>query len=63
VLQSASIDYLEPVYEDDVLVATATARVRKKRTGIYDIEIRNQSDKLVALVTDKSFTLKREQSA
>ena len=63
VLQSASIDYLEPVYEGDVLVATATARVRKKRTGIYDIEVRNQSDNLVSLVTDRSFTLKREQSA
>jgi acyl-CoA thioesterase len=61
VAQSANIDYLEPAYEGDELVATASSRVQKKRTGIYDIEVRNQSDTLVAIFTGKAFTLRNKE--
>lgn len=34
------IDFLEPAHLGDVLVATAVERVRRKRSGIYDITVR-----------------------
>ena len=61
VAQGANIDYLEPAYEDDVLVATARSRIQNKRTGLYDIEVRNQSDRLVAIFIGKAFTIRSQK--
>jgi acyl-CoA thioesterase len=36
------IDLLEPVRLGDVLVATAVERVRRKRSGIYDVTVRSR---------------------
>lgn len=61
VAQGANIDYLEPAYEDDVLVATARSRIQNKRTGLYDIEVRNQSDRLIAIFIGKAFTIRSQK--
>ncbi len=61
VAQGANIDYIEPAYEGDVLVATARSRIQNKRTGLYDIEVRNQSDRLVAIFIGKAFTIRSQK--
>ena len=57
VAQGCSIDYLAPAHTGDVLRATAVERSRTGRTGVYDIEVRNQSDKTVALFRGKSYRI------
>jgi acyl-CoA thioesterase len=47
VASSADITFLAPVREDDVLVATATERVRYGRSGIYDVTVR-RGEEIVA---------------
>ena len=40
--------------EDDVLTASAAERWRAGRAGIYEVEVRNQHDELVALFRGRS---------
>jgi len=51
----ASIEYLRPAKLGDALSARGRERKRGKFTGIYDIEVRNQNDELVALFRGQSF--------
>ncbi|STW14983.1 phenylacetic acid degradation protein PaaD, thioesterase [Klebsiella pneumoniae subsp. rhinoscleromatis] len=49
VASAASIDFLRPAFAGDRLVATARVKQQGKLTGVYDIEIVNQQQKIVAL--------------
>lgn len=44
-----SISHLKPVHVGDTLLAVATERRAGKRSGIYDVEVFNQHNDLVAL--------------
>ena len=57
VAQGCSIDYLAPAHLGDVLQATGVERSRTGRTGVYDIEVRNQHGKTVALFRGKSYRI------
>lgn len=54
VASGCSIEFLRPGKAGDVLTATAQERVRSGRHGIYDIEVRNQRDEVVAMFRGKS---------
>ncbi|MEJ2859071.1 MULTISPECIES: hydroxyphenylacetyl-CoA thioesterase PaaI [unclassified Saccharothrix] len=57
VAAQAEIDFLVPVRLGDELVATAVERVRRGRSGIYDITVR-RGDEVVAEFRGRSRTLK-----
>ena len=57
VAQGCSIEYLAPAHGGDVLRASAVERSRAGRTGVYDIEVRNQQGKMVALFRGKSYRI------
>lgn len=57
VAQGCSIDYLAPAHAGDMLRAAAVERSRSGRTGVYDIEVRNQNGKSVALFRGKSYRI------
>jgi acyl-CoA thioesterase len=57
VAQGCSIDYLAPAHAGDVLRASAVERSRTGRTGVYDIEVRNQHGRTVALFRGKSYRI------
>ena len=57
VAQGCTIDYLAPAHEGDVLRAIGIERSRKGRTGVYDIEVRNQNGATVALFRGKSYRI------
>lgn len=54
VAAGASIEFLAPAREGDVLTATARERWRARRAGIYEIEVRNQHGEAVALFRGRS---------
>ncbi len=54
VAAGASIEFLAPAREGDRLRANAVERWRAGRAGIYEIEVRNQQDELVALFRGRS---------
>ena len=54
VAAGGSIDFLRPAHAGDQLTATATERSRGKRTGVYDVVVRNQRGKEVALFRGRS---------
>ena len=54
VAAAAAIEFLKPAREDDVLTASAAERWRAGRAGIYEVEVRNQHDELVALFRGRS---------
>lgn len=54
VAAGAAIDFLAPGREGDVLTAVATERWRAGRSGIYEIEVRNQRAETVALFRGRS---------
>ena len=54
VAAGASIDFLAPGHEGDVLRAVATERWRAGRSGLYEIEVRNQRDEIVAVFRGRS---------
>ncbi len=49
-----TIDYLAPGFEGDVLVAEAVEQALQGKTGVYDITVRNQDGRTVALFRGKS---------
>lgn len=57
VAQGCSIDFLAPAHAGDVLRATGIERSRTGRTGVYDIDVRNQDGKGVALFRGKSYRI------
>jgi acyl-CoA thioesterase len=56
VAAGADISFIAPVRERDVLVATATERVRYGRSGIYDVTVR-RGEEVVAEFRGRSRTL------
>jgi acyl-CoA thioesterase len=54
VAAGADIEFLLPARAGDVLRAVATERWRAGRTGIYEIEVRNQHGETVALFRGRS---------
>jgi acyl-CoA thioesterase len=57
VAQGCSIDYIAPAHEGDVLHATGAERSRSGRTGVYDIEVRDQRGRTIALFRGKSYRI------
>jgi len=57
VAQGCSIEYLAPAHRGDVLCATGVERSRSGRTGVYDIDVRNQDGRTVALFRGKSYRI------
>ena len=57
VAQGCSIDYLAPAHDGDILRATGTERSRSGRTGVYDIEVRDQRGRMIALFRGKSYRI------
>ena len=60
VASACHIDFLAPAREGDVLEASATERSASGRTGVYDIEVKVQGGKTVALFRGKSYRIKGE---
>ncbi|HZG20367.1 MAG TPA: hydroxyphenylacetyl-CoA thioesterase PaaI [Herbaspirillum sp.] len=60
VASGCSIDYVAPAFRNDVLTAEAQEAALAGRTGVYDITVRNQDNKLVALFRGKSYRIKGE---
>ena len=58
VASGCSIDFIAPAREDDVLTAIGEERSLSGRTGIYDIEVRNQRGETIALFRGKSHRIK-----
>lgn len=57
VAAGASVDFLAPGRLDDELTATAEERSRAKRTGVYDVAVRNQKNECIALFRGRSYQL------
>jgi acyl-CoA thioesterase len=51
---SGSIEFLRPSVRGDKLRAVASEEHRGRRSGIYNVAVRNQEDKLVALFQGRS---------
>ncbi len=60
VASGCSIEFLAPAAIDDQLTAIAKERSRAGRTGVYDVEITNQKDVLIALFRGKSYQINGE---
>jgi acyl-CoA thioesterase len=58
VASGCSIDFMAPAHKDDVLTAIGKERSTSGRTGVYDIEVRNQRGETVALFRGKSHRIK-----
>jgi acyl-CoA thioesterase len=58
VASGCAIDFIAPAREDDVLTAIGLERSLSGRTGIYDIEVRNQRGEMIALFRGKSYRIK-----
>ncbi|HJY42631.1 MAG TPA: hydroxyphenylacetyl-CoA thioesterase PaaI [Steroidobacteraceae bacterium] len=54
VASSGSIEFLLPVRLGDELTAIAEERSRSKRTGVYDVAVRNQRGECVAMFRGRS---------
>ena len=54
VAAGASIDFLAPASAGDVLTASASIVSQGKKTGLYDVAVRNQSHRLVAQFRGRS---------
>jgi acyl-CoA thioesterase len=54
VASSGSVEFLLPGRLGDELTAIAEERSRSKRTGVYDVIVRNQRDECVALFRGRS---------
>ena len=53
-----NVDLVAPGRLDDVLTATAVEVSKSGRTGVYDVDVRNQRDERVAVFRGRSYTLK-----
>jgi acyl-CoA thioesterase len=57
VAQGATIEFLAPGRAGDVLTAEGHEQHSSGRTGVYDITVRNQDGRTIALFRGKSFRL------
>ena len=53
-----SVDLVAPGRLGDVLTATAVQVSKAGRTGVYDVDVRNQRDERVAVFRGRSYTMK-----
>ncbi|MDE2427291.1 MAG: hydroxyphenylacetyl-CoA thioesterase PaaI [Burkholderiales bacterium] len=60
VAAGCSIEYLAPGREGDLITAIAREQVLSGRTGIYDVELRNQDGHQIAMFRGKSHKIKGE---
>ncbi|MGB0127307.1 MAG: hydroxyphenylacetyl-CoA thioesterase PaaI [Rhodocyclaceae bacterium] len=60
VASSCSIDFVAPAHAGETLTAVAEERARSGRTGVYDIEIMNGQEHVVAYFRGKSYRVKGE---
>jgi len=60
VAQHCAVTFLAPARRGDVLTATAQERHRAGRTGFTDIDITNQTGKLIAVFRGHSYQLNGE---
>ena len=58
VASGCAIDFVAPAREGDVLTALARERSVSGRTGVYDIEVRNQRGETIAYFRGKSYRVK-----
>ena len=54
VAASASIEFLAPAQTGDQLTAVAEERSRSRRSGVFDVSVRNQAGTLLALFRGRS---------
>lgn len=57
VASSLGIDFMAPARQGDVLVACAVEVSRRARTGVYDVEVRNQHGELLAVFRGRSHSM------
>lgn len=58
VASGCTIDYLAPAFEGDRLTATAVEYSLAGRTGVYDVHVRNQDGKAIAVFRGRSYRIK-----
>jgi acyl-CoA thioesterase len=58
VASGCSVDFLLPAREGDMLTAMAEERSASGRTGVYDVEVRNQHGERIALFRGKSYRIR-----
>jgi acyl-CoA thioesterase len=56
-----TVDFIAPAHEGDVLTAECKEVALTGRTGIYDVEVKNQHGKRVAMFRGRSSRLKDRQ--
>jgi acyl-CoA thioesterase len=57
VAQAGQITFLSPAREGDELIAAAAERVRRQRSGIYDVSVRRADGPVLAEMRGQSRTL------
>ena len=60
VASAASIEFIAPAKTGDRLRAIAHERTRGSKIGVYDVEVYNQDDKLLALFRGDSYQIRGE---
>lgn len=55
-----SINFLKPVHVNDILIAEATEIHNGRSTGLYQVEIKNQNDVVVAIFKGTCFRTGKE---
>jgi acyl-CoA thioesterase len=55
---ACDISFVKPAFKGDILIATATEKYLKGRSGIYDIVVTNQKFESIAFFTGKSVAIK-----
>ena len=58
VASGCAIDFIAPAREGEVLTARARERQLAGRTGVYDVEVANERNEVVALFRGKSYRIK-----
>lgn len=58
VASGCTIDYLAPAFEGDVLTAEAAEYSLAGRVGVYDVHVRNQNGKKIAIFRGRSYRIK-----
>jgi acyl-CoA thioesterase len=58
VASGCAIDFVAPAREGDLLTALAQERSVSGRTGVYDIEVRNQRGETIAYFRGRSYRVK-----
>ncbi len=60
VASAASVEFIAPAKTGDRLTALAHERTRGSKIGVYDVEVYNQDDKLLALFRGDSYQIRGE---